>query len=75
MWFSPAHTDQQHNASDSLLTERQRQVIDLAVQGLPNKAIARQLSIAEHTVERHLDAAYRKLGVTNRTEAAFRLRG
>ncbi|MEZ5741024.1 MAG: LuxR C-terminal-related transcriptional regulator [Burkholderiaceae bacterium] len=43
----------------------------LAVQGKSNKLIARELSIAEGTVKLHLSAAYRALGVSNRTEAVY----
>jgi DNA-binding NarL/FixJ family response regulator len=42
------------------------------VQGKSNKIIARETSLAEGTVKAHLSAAFRVLGVTNRTEAVFR---
>ena len=55
------------------LTPRQRQVLKLALQGLPNKIIARQLTIAEGTVKVHLSMVYRALGVRNRVGALCRV--
>ena len=54
------------------LTEREAQVLQLLAQGLPNKQIALELNISEHTVKFHVSAIYAKLGVTNRTEAVRR---
>lgn len=51
------------------LTERERQVLQLTAQGLPNKQIASELEISENTVKFHLSSLYAKLGVTSRTEA------
>ena len=45
----------------------------LASEGLPNKAIARQLSVSISTVEAHLTKAYAKLGVGSRAQLAARL--
>ena len=42
-----------------------------AVRGKSNKAIARDMGIAEGTVKLHLSSAFRALGVANRTEAVF----
>ena len=42
----------------------------MAVLGLTNGEIARRLSVTPHAVKFHLSSIYRKLGVTNRTEAA-----
>jgi DNA-binding NarL/FixJ family response regulator len=42
-----------------------------AIQGKPNKVIAREMDIAEGTVKTHLSAAFKALGVHNRTEAVF----
>jgi DNA-binding NarL/FixJ family response regulator len=51
------------------LTARELQVLSLASQGHTNGKIARELWITEQTVKFHLSNTYRKLGVTNRTEA------
>jgi DNA-binding NarL/FixJ family response regulator len=53
------------------LTPRQRDVLALLVQGKPNKAICRELALAEGTVKTHTAAIYRALGVTNRTQAVY----
>lgn len=55
------------------LSARQRQVLALALQGLPNKTIARRLQIAEGTVKVHLSMVYRALGVSNRVGALCRV--
>jgi DNA-binding NarL/FixJ family response regulator len=55
------------------LSARQRQVLALAVRGVPSKLIARQLAIAEGTVKVHLSMVYRALGARNRTDALYRL--
>jgi DNA-binding NarL/FixJ family response regulator len=51
------------------LTVRQREVLALLKQGLPNKQIAARMGIQEVTVKLHLSKVFRKLGATNRTEA------
>lgn len=64
----------QHDAeSVCLLSPRQREILDLVVQGNSNKQICRLLGIAEGTVKNHLHALFRQLGVRNRTEAAMKL--
>jgi two-component system, NarL family, response regulator len=52
------------------LTAREIQVLNLIVQGLANKQIAFNLSIAEHTVKNHVKNILSKLGVQDRTQAA-----
>ncbi|MGH2885844.1 MAG: response regulator transcription factor, partial [Solirubrobacteraceae bacterium] len=47
---------------------RQRQIVELAAAGKPNRAIAQQLFLSIKTVETHLAAGYRKLGVSTRTD-------
>jgi DNA-binding NarL/FixJ family response regulator len=54
------------------LTIRELDVLQYLAQGFPNKQIAVQLNISEHTVKFHSSAIYAKLGVTNRTEAVRR---
>jgi DNA-binding NarL/FixJ family response regulator len=52
------------------LTDRQRDVLQLVVDGAQNKEIAYRLAISEKTVKAHLTAIFRALNVTNRSEAA-----
>lgn len=67
-----ASTEREGAASPlSHLSERQRDVLKRVVQGKPNKRIASELDISEATVKAHLSAAFRALGVRNRTEAVF----
>ncbi len=54
------------------LTPRELEVLQLLAEGLPNKAIARQLGISEHTVKFHVNAILGKLGAQSRTEAVVR---
>jgi len=53
------------------LSEREREVLGLLVEGLPNKLIARRLEISEKTVKTHLTRVFREIGVTDRTQAAL----
>ena len=56
------------------LTQRELEVLHLIALGKTNKEIAQQLFIAPGTVKAHTASIYRKLDVTNRTEAAARAR-
>jgi DNA-binding NarL/FixJ family response regulator len=53
------------------LSEREREVLKLLLEGLPNKLIARRLEITEKTVKSHLTRVFREIGVTDRTQAAL----
>ena len=55
------------------LSSRQKSVLEIALTGKLNKAIANELNIAEGTVKAHLSAAFKVLGVKNRTEAVYLL--
>ena len=55
------------------LSNRQRTVLGMALKGMLNKVIADELDIAEGTVKAHMSAAFRILGVKNRTEAVYLL--
>lgn len=56
-------------AADPALTPREHEVLRLLALGLPNKAIARELGISEHTAKFHVGALLSKLDVRSRTEA------
>ena len=53
------------------LSKREREVLAMVAEGLPNKLIARELAISEKTVKAHLTKVYREIGVTDRTQAAL----
>jgi DNA-binding NarL/FixJ family response regulator len=57
------------------LTDRQRAVFALLVEGCATKEIARQLNLAIGTVKVHLAAIYRALGARSRLEAVAKARG
>lgn len=52
------------------LSERERQVLMLVVQGMSNEEIAEKLVISPYTVKNHVSACISKLGANNRTQAA-----
>ena len=52
------------------LTDRETSILKALARGLSNDAIGKELWVAEQTVKFHLTNIYRKLGVSNRTEAA-----
>jgi DNA-binding CsgD family transcriptional regulator len=54
------------------LTDREQQVLELAAQGRTNQAIARTIGVSPRTIAKHLEHAYRKLGVTSRAAAVYR---
>ena len=56
-----------------IFSEREKEVIDLLVQGKSNKQIALQLKVSNRTVEFHLSNIYSKLEVSSRTEAVLLL--
>jgi DNA-binding NarL/FixJ family response regulator len=51
------------------LTQRESEVLQLIVRGLSNRAIGQQLFIGEETVKTHSRSIYRKLGVSDRSQA------
>ncbi len=55
------------------LTQRELEIVSLAARGYTNAQIAQRLWVTRWTVKYHLANAYKKLGVTNRTQAARRL--
>lgn len=57
------------------LTTRQGQILELILQGLPNKRIAQTLSVSEQTVKEHVTGILERLGAHNRIEVITKLRG
>ena len=58
------------DSSATNLTKREREILDLLSEGLPNAEIGRRLWITEQTVKFHLSNIDRKLVVSNRTQAS-----
>jgi len=58
-----------HSASAAWLTRRQRELLQLLMQGADNRHIAATLEISVKTVENHLTALYKILGVDSRLKA------
>lgn len=58
------------NPQLAALTPQQKRILKLISEGQPNKLIAYELDLAETTVKAHITALLRRLGVTNRTQAA-----
>nr|WP_281435966.1 response regulator transcription factor [Oricola nitratireducens] len=56
---------------NDLLSRRELEVVRRLAGGMSNKLIARELEISEATVKVHLKSILKKLGVTNRTQAAI----
>jgi DNA-binding NarL/FixJ family response regulator len=70
--YVPAFVAQRsREPGDETLSERQHAVLELLVEGHPNKEIARMLGLAEPTVKAHLVTIYRVLKVKNRTQAVL----
>lgn len=66
-----AHPAERRSADpDSPLTKREREILRLVADGRSNADLARMLWVTEQTVKFHLSNIYRKLGVSNRTEAS-----
>jgi DNA-binding NarL/FixJ family response regulator len=57
--------------AQAALRPREREVLGLVAEGLPNKQIARRLGISEKTVKAHLTRVFEAVGVTDRTAAAL----
>ena len=53
------------------LTEREKEILALIVEGLSNKQIAQRLFLSNSTVQFHVSNILSKLGVSKRTEAAY----
>ena len=51
------------------LTEREKEILALTVDGLPNLEIANWLGVSQSTVKFHVSNVLSKMGVTSRTEA------
>jgi DNA-binding NarL/FixJ family response regulator len=77
VWFSPSilaklmqqQSEHSRRSPEQRLTPREREILDLLVEGWDNTRIATTLNLAEQTVRNHLSRIYLKLRVRSRTEA------
>lgn len=60
---------ERHDANN--LTTRETEVLELIAEGMINKEIAKKLYISEKTVKNHVSSIFRKLNVSDRTQAAI----
>ena len=62
-----------NSAPDPLagISPREREVLALLLDGMPNKLIARRLEISEKTVKSHLTSIFRRIGVNDRVQAVL----
>jgi DNA-binding NarL/FixJ family response regulator len=67
-----ASGDRSGRARNGVLTARETEVLALVRQGLPTAEIAARLQLRPSTVESHVRKAMKRLGASNRREAAFR---
>ena len=65
-------SDPQNSAAKASFTARERQVMDLLLEGQPNREIASRLKIEERTVKAYVARLMRKMGVKNRTALSMR---
>ncbi|HLI70002.1 MAG TPA: response regulator transcription factor [Ktedonobacteraceae bacterium] len=70
-----AHAKKKRGKHHLPLTEREREVLNLIRRGQRNREIARELSIAESTVHKHIQHIFEKLNARNRAEALFLTQG
>jgi DNA-binding CsgD family transcriptional regulator len=72
LWVERAHSELRRiggrTASDSELSETERQILELVVAGLKNREVGAKLSLSPNTIAWNLSKIYRKLGVRSRTE-------
>lgn len=68
----PAETPADDSLAD--LTQREREIVRLIVEGASNKEVASNLNISERTVKGHLSNVFQKLGVTDRLKLMLYVR-
>jgi len=69
--FMTAEEDVPANELAEKLSKRELQVLQGLTEGKSNKEIARDLDVQEPTVKLHMKSLYRKIGASNRTQAAL----
>ncbi len=72
--YLPPQWNTQPSPENNTLTQRQKEVISLIALGKANKEIAREFEISDKTVKAHLSEIFKRLQVSNRTEAVHQAR-
>jgi len=68
---SPASPAAHRDQDRSLLSPREREIVNLTAQGFKNSDMAAKLSLSEQTIKNHLHNIFEKLGVSDRLELAL----
>ena len=69
--FNRVMTHDKGRNEENNLTARELEVLELIAEGLINKEIAKRLYISEKTVKNHVSNIFRKINVSDRTQAAI----
>lgn len=69
--FNRVTLHEKDKSEDNNLTSREIQVLELIAEGMINKEIAKKLYISEKTVKNHVSNIFKKLDVSDRTQAAI----
>ncbi|NJD01864.1 MAG: response regulator transcription factor [Ruminiclostridium sp.] len=69
--FNRVTLHEKEKSDESNLTSREIEVLELIAEGMINKEIAKQLYISEKTVKNHVSNIFKKLDVSDRTQAAI----
>ncbi len=72
--YLPPQWTVEANIKNESLTQRQKEIITLLATGKANKEIAREFSISDKTVKAHLSEIFKRLQVSNRTQAVHQAR-
>ena len=70
-WQTPVKSTSKKELPPDLLTTKEKEVLEMVANGASNKQIADKLFVKEVTVKTHLNSIFRKLKVTNRTQAVL----
>jgi len=68
--FKKMNNEETNGAQNSRLTKREIEVLKLITEGMLNKEIAHRLCISEKTVKNHVSNIFKKIEVSDRTQAA-----
>ncbi len=69
--FTRVTRNEKRRSDEIPLTDREIEVIELIAEGMLNKQIAQKLFISEKTVKNHVSNIFKKLNVSDRTQAAI----